>query len=387
MSTFTKPSRTGSSEMDIAVFNVNSKEHRSAGNRFQQLWNEAENAREANRLLEESLEALVQRVQSEVSPYEQKLGLALRRQLFKLITFSSRKSLLQWQRAILDDWIAESINTLAHLGLVDNELRDHLAGVQAQSLNIGIDENSDISVADQLADALDEQFAQAIGSGHAEFEDEPDDGFDYDSDEEAFEFEAWFAEQMREADFGLEDDNQEQDDEDKSHASKLHESNTLFKTWFHRAARAIHPDKVTDPKEKDERQVLMTQLLEARRNQDVMSMLSLYREYVEFDVDFSEQDLAELEAVLRRFIELQEQKESDLILQSPLHQMVYENFYNKNAATVKRKIKRYLRDLHSQALDLDQFSESVKSLKALKPYLEDRYDQMHDFSFQHRNNW
>lgn len=360
-------SHSDSFRMDITAPGV-SPNSSNLGSRFQQLWREAEEARESNRLFEESLDALVVQVRNEIGPHEIEFGLALRRQLFKLISFSSRKSLLQWQRGILEEWIAESMSTLTHFGLVDDELLDHLAGVQAQALNIAIDENSEISVADQLADVLD---------GLAR---EFDDDFDLEPDDELC-LPGWVDEesQASTAAEGGECDAAE---------SRLQEHETLFKKLFHRTARALHPDKVADQKEQQVRQVLMARLLEARRNQDLMSVFDLYREYVDSDVDFSEQDCAELERILLRFSELQNQRRAELITQSHTHQIAYELFYSTNKATTNRKIRRHLKEIQGRIKELDNFSDSVGSLKALKPYLEARYDEMYDFfSVEHGKRW
>jgi len=353
-----------------------------ASNRFQDLWDRAEQAREDNRQLEESLEALVIQVRSEISPHEQKLGLAMRQQVFKLITFSSRKSLAQWQRAMLDEWITESMSTLHDLGLVDGELIDHLARADAKLLNITIDEDSDVLAVDQLRAAVDEQSFEPSDSEQDLF----DEDFEYDDDEEEFDLEAWIEEQIQAAGLNQEDGSHRQgaaDDNkknsDKNDASKLEDSKALFKTLFRRAARALHPDKVTDPKEMEVRQSLMTKLLEARRNQDLMTVFELYSEYVDSDVEFSEQDLAELEEVLHRFIEIQSEKQFELITKSPMHNMAFDLFYAKSPATTNRKIKQYIKEIDSKIADLETFTSSVKSLKSLKPYLEERHDSLFDF--------
>jgi len=391
MSINIEPSQMGKSTMGNSVSTTHLTAQKtkkySASNRFQDLWARAEKAREDNHQLEESLDALVVQVLSEIAPYEQKLGLAMRQQVFKLITFSSRKSLLQWQRAMLDEWITESMSTLHDLGLVDSELIDHLARADAKLFNITIDENSDVLAVDQLRAAVDEQSIEQSDPDHDVFDEDLERG----DDQEEFDFQTWCEEQLKAEGLSHEDDSNWQgaaDDNDKNDESKLEESKALFKTLFRRAARALHPDKVTDLKEKEARQSLMTQLLEARRNQDLMTVFELYSEYVDSSVDFSEQDLAELEEVLHRFIEMQSEKRFELITKSPMHNMAFDLFYAKSQATTNRKIKKYLKDIDSKVADMEMFTDTVKSLKSLKPYLEARHDSLFDyFSIDTPGSW
>jgi len=290
----------------------------------------------------------------------------------------------QWQRDVLNEWILTTLDTLEDMGLVDVQLQYSLACLHASYLNIDIDPDSELSPTEQLEEGMRRRSQAACqaaseaapSSMQSKDDGESIDGEYFDDLEDEIEFNRWIDEQLagfedvvsEELHFGSDESDSKEVDPDK-HL-------TLFKTLFHRIARALHPDKETDPEQRNVKQALMSQLLEARRKQDLMSVFDLYQAHVDQDADFSEQDLIELESVLARFITMEEERRVDLIMQSPTHHSVYERFYSKSAKTVTRKINRHIRDTRKMKDRVDTFSQSVTSLKKLKPYLEERYDKL-----------
>jgi len=75
---------------------------RKVESRFQRLWAEAETLAEANIQLETELDALVQRIDSDVFSAEREMGETIRLMVYRQIEFAKRKSLLKWQRAELN---------------------------------------------------------------------------------------------------------------------------------------------------------------------------------------------------------------------------------------------------------------------------------------------
>ena len=337
-------------------------------NRFQRLWEEAEDIKRENQQLEAALDKLVLQVRNDLGPIERELGLSVRRQVDKLIVFAGRKSLSQWQHHTLDEWINESTHLLHQMGLVDDDLNNSLAELQAKLCGIEIDNNSERSAAEQLVAGIEEQLAdmdeddvEAHYSG--EFEDEED-------------FMRWFEED-------LEEENAEQfTEQDYQHRAALgseqtavKQPQTVFKTLFHRVARALHPDKETDPAKREIKQGLMAQLLDARRQHDLMRVFQLYHEHVGTDLDFVEQELRELEVVLVQYIDLETQRQHEITTKSHMHNIVFNEFYDNNPTKVKKAIERKIKEIEQRTKDVEHFSKAVTSLKKLKPYLEERYEK------------
>lgn len=77
-------------------------ENRKKTSKFQKLWQSAERHKARNARFRQQLDAVVERVQSEVFPTDLATVRAAKPLLHKLLTLGQRKSLAQWQRAELD---------------------------------------------------------------------------------------------------------------------------------------------------------------------------------------------------------------------------------------------------------------------------------------------
>jgi len=342
--------------------------------RFQELWNEAERLKRENVALEGELDQLVQRIRNSVGPIEMDMGRAMRVQIDRLIVFGQRQSLAQWQLHVLDDWIMSSMDCLQSLGLVDDELSDSMAKLQAQTLGFEIDSDSELSASEQLAMYMEEQVKDMDTQLD---DDDSTDGLDDDQD-----ILKWYEEQFSDSEF--ESIDSEHVDADSVPSDTTFESDPtdttkpqmVFKTLFHRVARALHPDKETDPQQREFKQALMTQLLEARRQRDLMQVFQLYQEHVDDTAAFDEREFAELEKVLCQYIELESQRQIEITTKSQLHDIAYTQFYSDDPNEVDRAIAEKIEDIKQRKSEIEIFSENVTSLKKLRPYLEDRFEQL-----------
>jgi len=348
--------------------------------RFQKLWDEAERVKKQNLELEESLDKLVQRMETEVGPIELELGHAMRAQIDKLIVFAGRKSLSQWQIHVLDEWIITTMDFLHSMGLVDEALTNNLAQLHAKSLGIDIDANSDISVTEQLKAGMDAQFAEA------DFSDE-DDLYDFDEDEiEDEEFMQFLKEKIaqmeqentdnseRSTGHGNEQNNNESADDVQPQDSEL--PITVFKKLFHRVARALHPDKETDPEKRQAKQALMSELLDARRQHDLMQVIELYRNHVNDTTDFNEQELEGLEQVLEQYIDNEHLRVEEITRKSYKHEIVFHELFSFDPKKTERAIVKRIKQIKTEKKQIESFTASVTSLQKLKPHLERRHDEL-----------
>lgn len=344
-------------------------------NRFQTLWDKAEALKHDNLALQTSLDQLVQRVQTDIRPVELDMGRAMRLQIDKLIMFAGRRSLAQWQSYVLDDWIRSSLDVLESLGLVDDALRNNLAKLQAQVFGVEIDPDSDLSAAEQLSIAMDEQL-----NGIDIRLDDDSASADIDDVEETM---RWSDDDAEQAEFWAEMNEQFEWHHHPNHGKTVDNSasaaqpETVFKTLFHRVARALHPDKEVDAQKREAKQALMAQLLKARRDKDLMQVFELYQEHVADTQAFSEQALKELETVLHDFIGLEVQRRLEITTQSYLHEAVFHDFYHVDSVKVDRAVSRKIKQVEKRRKDIEAFTQNVTSLKKLRPYLEARYDE-HD---------
>ena len=361
--------------------------------RFQRLWAEAEALEKDNLELEAQLEKIVKRIDSEVFVAERKLGEVLYEAVNRQLDFAQKKSLLKWQRSELSEWIDENLSELVAMGMVDQTLRDKLATLRAAELEVDIDPDSPLSPAEQLdqyfKDESDEYRKRTEMDGG--LSDDEDDGeqadlFDFDLD-------------------GYEDDDDDlSDDELAELLRKMHEqfegrqhsideepqgpqrkdiSDAVFKRLFRQTATALHPDKESDEQRRQEKHELMSQLLKARKDYDLITILRLHEKHAAVESELNVADQQELEGILVQYLNQQQQRMDDIVQKSPMHHMAFTEFYNKKPVIVTRRIKDHLRKIEEKKDGILFFTTQVKTLKALKEILSQRYDA----SMWHRDDW
>ncbi len=371
---------------------------RAGRSRFQHLWEHAARKKQANEMLEAGLEDLLDRIEREIRPAEQKMGGALLEMMDRLLMFSTRKSLSQWQRVELDSWIHETLMELQALGLVDRELHNRMAEMHARDLGLTLDDDSELSSSEQLEKYLanvisqhgignddehrfDDDFTEADKAHHepGHIEDLFAELFDFGNEEGKTGSASSSAGEKGSARAGFEEFFEQFDTAGELDGSKdVRLNSTAFKTLFRRTARALHPDKERDADKRAEKQGLMAALLEARRNNDLITIMEMYNRYAAVREDLEAADCTELEGVLELYLKQQESREYEIINRSPLHAEAYDRFYAKTSKIIDRRLAQHLAKIEDRKAGLELFAEKVKTLKVLKPVLEERYD-LHDF--------
>jgi len=120
----------------------------------------------------------------------------------------------------------------------------------------------------------------------------------------------------------------------------------------------------------------MANLLKARKKGDVMTMLEMYETHVGQHEGFSKSDQKALLNSLENMVaELEDEKE-EIIFQSPSHGAAYHLFYDRSKSKVNKAFTERLAEIkHQERIILSQIKE-IRSLKTLKPQLEERYQMM-----------
>ena len=110
---------------------ITTKKTRKKQSPFEKMWARAINLKKGNEKLEAELAELVERMRKTILPKEIENVKAQTPLLQKLLTLGQRKSLTNWERASLDDWICSLTEEFSRMNLIDNDLRDHLARYDA----------------------------------------------------------------------------------------------------------------------------------------------------------------------------------------------------------------------------------------------------------------
>lgn len=353
--------------------------------RFQRLWAEAEALAKDNIELESQLNVLVSRIDKDIFSAEREMGETIRLMVYRQIEFANRKSLLKWQRAELNAWISDNLSELTMFGLIDEKLQNAVARLRAFQMGIELDLDSDLSAQEQLDQYLgidvpgddDDGWWNADEDGKSTeskttgdlFDDDMDDDFDIDDEQDDADEEA-LAELLRK----LHEQFEERLQPEATTDNRKLMNDDVFKRLFRQTAAALHPDREIDENRRQEKHALMTQLLKARKDRDLITIVKLHEEHTSVESALSGDDEQALEEVLIDYLNQQQARMDDIIEQSPMHRMAYSEFYSDKPATVTRRINAHLKKVRERRRSITHFMAEVKTLKSLKTILEERYE-------------
>jgi len=403
------------------------KKPRKKLSEFQKLWTKAEKLETENARFRARLDAIIQRIRTDIQPVEEELvkqGVPLLR---RLLTLGQRKSLAQWQRRELDAWIRELIEPLRSASQLDPEILEDISRYDAFSLGIELDENASTPLVDQLRDHLKREEQQAEEEDeiseetrHKQAEEEverildstfgheppkppplDDGGNDLFPNELNEELNRQFDEYHKARNAAREElleemladstpfskteddffkfnpfdvgDSLPEDDDDDNDAPNI--SNTVFTRLFRSTAARLHPDRELDPDLRQQKQALMAELLGARKRGDVMTIINLYQEHVDNDATLSKADEKQLIDALKRQITELYGKRVEYSFESPLHRTAFEQFYHQSPRTTDQAFKRHMRMMEAATSEVISQARSIKTLKTLKPHLDERYEE------------
>lgn len=336
--------------------------------RFQQLWLMVEAMVVEKRQLEVALDSLALRMEAEILPAELALAKLCRQALERLLLFSERRTLSKRRREALAPWMDELLDTLLDAGCMDNALRDRLARHHARVLELSLDAQSPLSDWCQLSryleerEACEDRFRQEFLRATESCPEQPEThhqehGSDWQEDFEP-------------------SPRQHQSSARAEGDATGYLDDAVFKRLFRQTAAALHPDKETDEGKQRDKHVLMTKLLQARKEHDLLTLMQLHERYAENRSALSQADERQLEGVLlQHLLVLQKQKEA-LAEKSFLHYMAYHQFHDKDSRVVDARFADHLAFYAQRQASLAAFLDEVKTLKQLQERLPMGYDYL-----------
>ncbi|MGQ7847582.1 hypothetical protein ACUNV4_24030 [Granulosicoccus sp. 3-233] len=331
--------------------------------RFRRLWLKVETMSAEKARLESTLDQLVTRLESEVLPVEQAVAEVCRQTLGRLLMFSERKTLGKKRRMALTPWIDELLDLLLDVGFVEDTLRDRIARHHASVLNVSLDPDCACGDWHQLEAWLERQAAQEACL-EWEFPGETEYLADADADADR---------QLVDTDVSRPADSVAgwHLDHDEAAARKVSGGldGSVFKRLFQQTAAALHPDKELDEQKRDDKHVLMTRLLQARRDHDLITLMQLHERHAQTKEQLTAADERQLEGVLRQQLRGLHKQMAALPDKSFLHFMAYHRFHDPDAAVVDARISRHVLHLQQRQRAYRRFLEEVATLKQLQQRL------------------
>lgn len=354
--------------------------------RFDQLRDKFQKERRRSERFRQDIDDLVEMYQrrsmeSDRSMLDQLVDLSNR-----LVDFAGRKSLADWHRDELALWLSELINH--RISMVDpdagDRLRQQYTATITRMMGISIEELSALHATDAESEAhpfeADEDPGRQTDSKDTQRQADifgfSDDDLEEADDTDDIDFDAEFAEAFEAFGMGWDDD------EDKSDNRQRLLDGRWAKDMFRRAAQALHPDREQDPERRKIKQKCMQDLLRARKEDDILSILTIYSEHVSgADIVLAEHEMTEICDELECQLEEIEFEKDAYIYTDPLRQMVFESFYHGTRKGRTRRLKAWEEGLREEASQLKELVPFLRNLTCLKEVLGDRRDERESMLF------
>ncbi len=329
--------------------------------RFEREWVRVQTLQQEVRRLEEELDALSTRVIAIIAEPERAVADVLFEQTERLLSFCPKKSLTQWQRQILAEWLVENIQALGQQLFVDH-------------LDVR-------GLANRTLAALEAFAFMPSARTHGSRTDASEDDFDPDADCEipdhndqlAAEERAFFERLYQE----FAQEREHSDAEERKGQRSLDQliKGSSINKLFRRIAGVLHPDREQDIALQKIRHQQMSELVEARDRGDVLKIFALYAEHVgESPLSLIDSDLDKVTQLLREQARRLQAEKQDVLYGDPLKADIYREFYSKSDQGIERKIRKHVEIRQQQELEERNITNCLTSLKALKPFLESRYE-------------
>ncbi len=330
--------------------------------RFEREWVRVQSLQQEVRKLEEELDALSTRVVAVIAEPQRAVADALFEQTERLLTFIPKKSLAQWQRQILAEWLVENLQTLGQQVFIDHL---DIRGLTERTLTI-LQSYASTSSGRNPGDPAD------CDEHHADTEEAG--AFGSEREERAAADARNFFERLYQE---FAEERERSDAEARQGQRSLDQllKGSSINKLFRRIAGVLHPDREQDAELQKLKHQQMSELVDARDQGDILKIFAFYAEHVgESPLMLIDTDLDKVTQLLReQAFRLQSEKQ-EVLYGDPLKADIYQEFYAKTDQGVERKIRKHVEILREQAQTERSVTRSLTSLKALKPFLENRYD-------------
>ncbi|ABM04355.1 conserved hypothetical DnaJ domain protein [Psychromonas ingrahamii 37] len=367
------------------------KQYSPEKTKFSEKWAEIEKKQKRNTAFQKKIAILYSSFQSEILPAEEQMCELLAEEARHLISFMARKSFTQWQREELLAWIESNIETLKNhpfcpeglSAVLDEEYHEALFGVEKE---IDEDDQFDAEKIQEMRALIDEMFACGDDFSDAEL-------IDFLRDPALFHqhFSSFLKEDKKESEadsFQEEFDHSEHfqgytDSQDKQHKklTDLFNASQLKKCYKMLASR-LHPDKEQDPLLKAQKSELMGQLVQAKKDQDAFTIITMFQEYVpNNDLNLDDDVTAELLILLSEKSARIDREYRELQYPDSIESMIWQKLGGRSKKIIETKKEEHLKALLASQSSLKNTITTTRTMKPLNKILSDRYDMRHASPF------
>lgn len=340
--------------------------HTPAG-QFQLLWEKIEKQKTRLAGQEKRVRKIVDRFNAEILPLEWEHARSQYQLVERLLTFLSRKSLTRWQRDELCDWIHDELGVLSSNPFADPELdrtgllvrfesliKQHYPQPDTPPLTESERENIRSDVYQELGLALDDEDIDLFMHSPADFLQQMMEKMQ-EGDED------WLEEDEEEEEAGEEADDIFGPGETDGQAA----GKALIHRLYKQLAKRLHPDLEPDKTQKAIKHEQMQQLLAARQENDIHTLLELHRQHFDSAAleQLGQQELDGINELLRRQLRELERQYDDVFIDQSLESAIWNRFRHLGSTSSDRKFAEHARELKA---DIRHNNKLLKQLTTLK---------------------
>lgn len=332
---------------------------------FDKAWKQVLRQKDKNSKLEQKVKSFAEQLIPRLEPVEKQVALNQCVLTNNLLILYTRKSLSQWQRDELRDWILENLDILIANPFTPQQ---EFAAIQKHAKIVFEVVHPEISW-DEMGEAFEEE-SEMSEEGPEDFMDDLFGHDDLEVEDEDPVFEESLFEKL-EAERQKMEEKERQDNQSLDQLLKKSSLNKIFR----QLARALHPDRASSEKERLERHHLMSELTKARDQKDIPQLFALYQKHLGSSPLELLGDKADLETVtqlLKKQLQRLKQDQEAIIHTDPRAGALYEHFHKRTTKATERAIQEHLEEIRSLNWGLGQLVGDITSLARLKPYLEER---------------
>jgi hypothetical protein len=370
---------------------------------FSKKWAKVEKKQTSNLNYKNKLNKLYLQFQTEILPFEHQLCEAIAQQTYHLMGFISRKSFTNWQREELTVWIESNLETLKEHPFVPDGLEKTVRKEYNHHLNNSfkvMDENqqidpshivemrnllSELEIPDdfsdqQLVDFIrnPNTFTEHIEKIMAERMSQEEDNqyFEDDLDDQLFE--------------GMEDDFinsghfQHFQQSHQKHQKKLKDlfNASLLKKCYKKLANILHPDKEPNLDLKEQKSDLMAILVQAKKDKDAFTIISMYQEHVpDNDLNLDKDVSTELLELIDEKLKQLDNEHQQFKNEPSIENMIWQKLGGSSKKVMAEKQSQHLFDLQHSNNEIQDNIINSRNMKQLNKQLSVRYDLRHQNPF------
>lgn len=143
---------------------------------------------------------------------------------------------------------------------------------------------------------------------------------------------------------------------------------------YRQIARIVHPDREQDPLKKEEKHRLMQQLVKARKEGDVVTLVTMYGEFVpDGDILLDSEALEHVDHLLSMRLRVLNHAHRDIFHGQGFKTCVWKQFSASSKKQTREKMALYIRDVHNEIKQVEKDIQHFNTPRKVVAFIHSAY--------------